>query len=134
MPKRPARNVKRPQIKPLGLLLRESRLAAGLSLRDLSRLIGIEPTQLSQIELGRRLDPKFSTVCRIAQGIGVSLDGLSKRSGIGTRGAPADWGPTVATQSALEAMSAIGAAKRGIERAESEIVKMLPPKGRRPKR
>ena len=131
MPKRSA-TAKRPQTKPLGQLLRESRLAAGLSLRDLSRLTGIEPTQLSQIELGRRLDPQFSTVARIAQGIGVSLDGLSRRSGIGTRTAPADSvGPDARTRSALDAMSAIEGARRSVDRAAAEVSKMLPaPRGR----
>jgi transcriptional regulator with XRE-family HTH domain len=67
--------------KTLGEVLRKARLEAGLSLRDLERVIRMPASQLSQIENGTRADPAFSTVVRIAKGLGISLDTLASRTG-----------------------------------------------------
>jgi transcriptional regulator with XRE-family HTH domain len=57
----------------VGQVLREAREQAALSLRDLERLCGMTTSQLSPVETGRWADPAFSTVMRMADGIGVSL-------------------------------------------------------------
>lgn len=45
-------NTRRPS--PLGRLVRKRREAAGRSLRDLARYLGVSATQLSDVETGRR--------------------------------------------------------------------------------
>ena len=52
---------------------KRAREQAALSLRDLERLCGMTTSQLSPVETGRWADPAFSTVMRMADGIGVSL-------------------------------------------------------------
>jgi transcriptional regulator with XRE-family HTH domain len=69
-----------PRVKKIGEVLREARLEAGLSLRDLSKLTGMASGELSQIETGRRrVDPAFSVVMRVARSLGVDLGALEKR-------------------------------------------------------
>jgi transcriptional regulator with XRE-family HTH domain len=63
--------------KPVGEALRKIRLDADISIRDLSRLTGMAAGQISQIETGRKLDPGFSTVLKLANGLKISLDMLA---------------------------------------------------------
>jgi len=63
--------------KALGEVLRQAREDAGLSLRDLARITGMPIGQLSGIETGARRDPGFSTMMRIVDGLGVSLDDIA---------------------------------------------------------
>lgn len=65
--------------KRIGSALRQARLQAGLSMRDLERRCGLSTGEISQIETGRRVDPGFSVVLRVARGIGISLDDLAAR-------------------------------------------------------
>lgn len=61
----------------IGEVIRAARLQAGLSMRDLERRSGLATGEISQIETGRRQDPGFSVVLKVARGIGVSLDDLA---------------------------------------------------------
>jgi transcriptional regulator with XRE-family HTH domain len=65
--------------KRIGSVLRQARLQAGLSMRDLERRCGLASGEISQIETGRRKDPGFSVVLKVARGIGISLDELAAR-------------------------------------------------------
>lgn len=65
--------------KRIGEILREARLEAGLSARDLERATGMGTGEISQIETGRRADPAFSVVLRLARGIGISMEDLALR-------------------------------------------------------
>lgn len=67
-------NAQRVQI---GKALQKARLAAGLSLRELEKRSGMSASQISQIENGRRADPGFSTVLRLAKALEVSMDALA---------------------------------------------------------
>src|SRR3712207_5958874 len=58
--------------------LREARLAAGLSLRDLGRRIGVSASLLSQIENGKS-DPSVSSLYALVSELGLSLDALLAR-------------------------------------------------------
>lgn len=55
--------------------LREARLAAGLSLRDLGRRVGVSASLLSQIENGKS-DPSVSSLYALVSELGLSLDAL----------------------------------------------------------
>jgi transcriptional regulator with XRE-family HTH domain len=55
--------------------LREARLAAGMSLRDLGRRVGVSASLLSQIENGKS-DPSVSSLYALVSELGLSLDAL----------------------------------------------------------
>ncbi|MEA2009639.1 MAG: helix-turn-helix transcriptional regulator [Actinomycetota bacterium] len=59
-------------------ILRESQ---GLTLDELSRLTGIAPSNLSQIETGKT-DPRWSTVMRILDALGIEPSALLLSSGL----------------------------------------------------
>jgi len=59
------------------IIVKEIRLKKDLSLRDLEKKCGIAKSTLSNIE-NNNTDAKVSTLCKIAKGIGCSLDELVK--------------------------------------------------------
>jgi transcriptional regulator with XRE-family HTH domain len=65
----------RPDYPQIGERLRSSRRARGLSLRDLAQRLGVSPSLISQIELGRA-NPSVSTLYALVSELGVSLDDL----------------------------------------------------------
>jgi transcriptional regulator with XRE-family HTH domain len=121
------------QVKPVGQIIREARLQAELTLRDVERLTGLDPSQLSQIEMGKRRDPGFSTIARIAEGLGLSLDALAARAGLGTRAAATDIRLDSGTKATLDTANALAEAKRNAERTLAAIDNALEnvPKRRR---
>lgn len=62
----------------LGELISLSRELKGWSLRELEKRSGVSNALLSQIETGRTKDPGFSTVVRIADALGVSIERAAK--------------------------------------------------------
>jgi transcriptional regulator with XRE-family HTH domain len=56
--------------------LRELRQAAGLTQQALAFKAGLSISAVVQIENGSIPDPRLSTVCALARGLGVTLDGL----------------------------------------------------------
>jgi len=70
--------------KNVGLVLRQARIDAGLSVRALERLSGVTTALISKLEAGDRPDPSFRTIQRLATAIGISLDELVRRSGGGS--------------------------------------------------
>lgn len=58
----------------LGELLAVAREVKGLTLRDLEKASGISNALISQIETGKVKDPGFTTVVRLAQALGLTLD------------------------------------------------------------
>lgn len=89
-------------------MLREAREQAALSLRDLERLCGMTTSQLSPVETGRWADPAFSTVMRMADGIGVSLAEIGEARGAGKPEIRIDPG----TRAAVETAARLEEAKR----------------------
>lgn len=65
--------------KPIGAVLREARLEAGLSTRDLERLTGVANGAISQLESGARRSPAFATVLTLAKALGISMDEIAAR-------------------------------------------------------
>ncbi|WP_278247433.1 cupin domain-containing protein [Nocardioides sp. PD653-B2] len=55
--------------------LRSARTGAGLSVRELSRRVGISPSMLSQIENGRS-EPSVATLYGLVSALSISLDEL----------------------------------------------------------
>jgi len=64
-----------------GALIREKRLAKGLSLRRFAQLVGISPTYVSQIETGNFDPPTAERVQRMAEILGESADVLAALAG-----------------------------------------------------
>lgn len=59
----------------LGEHIRDARERAGLSARDLARIVGVVPTYISRIELGRDPTPPTEAVVRrIAQAVGADAE------------------------------------------------------------
>ena len=58
----------------LGELVAVARECKGWSLRELEKRCGVSNALLSQIETGKIKDPGFTTVIRICDALGVSID------------------------------------------------------------
>jgi transcriptional regulator with XRE-family HTH domain len=69
----PDRQVMEPTI--IGHRIRQERLRRSIGLRELARRVGVSPSLISQIELGRAT-PSVSTLYSIVQELGISLDRL----------------------------------------------------------
>src|SRR5688500_24337 len=59
----------------LGSRLRQARLQANLSLREMARQLGVSPSFVSQLENGKS-QPSVATLYSLAQLLGVSMDRL----------------------------------------------------------
>lgn len=59
----------------VGNRIREARIAAGLSVRQLAGLSDISPSSISQIENGKSI-PNILTLKRLADGLGISMISL----------------------------------------------------------
>ena len=126
--------------KRIGEVLKEARLEAGLSARDLERATGLGTGEISQIETGRRLDPAFSVVLRLARGIGISMEDLALRyEGRQTGLAPDAWrAKTAAALARLKAQydrlgSTLDAASNSIAAGSENTSRVKPRTVRRPK-
>lgn len=62
-------------------MLREARLAAGLSFRDLRALSGLALSHLQRLERGEVASPSPETLRRLAGGLGVRYDVLLRAAG-----------------------------------------------------
>jgi len=65
----------------LGALLRSHRLAAGLTLRELSERTGVSNAYLSQLERGLH-EPSLSVLRSISLALGVPLSAVLSRAGV----------------------------------------------------
>lgn len=66
----------------LGVHLKQARLQAGLSLREVARQLGVSPSFVSQMENGKS-QPSVATLYSMASLLGVSIDLLFQRGGLG---------------------------------------------------
>src|SRR3954451_13418189 len=69
------------QLEALGMLLRTQRVAADLSLRELSDRTKVSNAYLSQLERGLH-EPSLSVLRAIASALGVPLGSLLTRAGV----------------------------------------------------
>jgi transcriptional regulator with XRE-family HTH domain len=65
---------KKPQSKPFGHVLRETRIKKGFSLRKFAQLVGVSPTYLSQVEQLNVDPPTADRVKRMAEILGEDVD------------------------------------------------------------
>lgn len=72
------------QAKILGDYLRSHRQAAGLSIGQLSRAVGIDRAQITRLEQGTVASPKADLLARIAECIQVSVADLYGLAGYST--------------------------------------------------
>lgn len=63
------------RLKTLGDRLRMLRNKQGMSIRELETGSGVDKNQILRIEQGEA-DPKYTTLCRIADALGVSIRDL----------------------------------------------------------
>jgi len=105
----------------IGEVLREARLQAKLSIRDVERTSGMPAGAISQIETGARVDPGFSSVTRLAKAIGVSLDDLAARVvGSGSKSAEKR-GAAIALAEIVKFQSESERAAKRLERAAAAL-------------
>jgi SOS-response transcriptional repressor LexA len=64
----------------IGSLIRNARLNSGLTMKTVESLTGIPASNQSKIELGDNLAPGFSTVAKLAEVYGISLDDIYNES------------------------------------------------------
>lgn len=62
--------------KPLSEKICDLRMMRGLTQKQLAARAGLSEDGFKGVEQGRRVDPRFSTVLRIADALGVTLDEL----------------------------------------------------------
>lgn len=61
----------------IGKFVRELREEQGLSINQLAKLSGVQPSVLYYIENENR-DPRLSTLCKLANALGVSISYFEK--------------------------------------------------------
>ena len=61
------------QLQELLLQLKAAREAKGLSLSDLTKITGMDPSALSKLETGQRANPTVETLVRYAEAVGKRL-------------------------------------------------------------
>jgi transcriptional regulator with XRE-family HTH domain len=64
------------QLPPLARRLKQLREAAGLSQQELAVAAGLSVSIVSQIEQGRREDPRVSTLAAVARVLSATIDDL----------------------------------------------------------
>lgn len=106
--------------KSLGQLIGELREEAGISRSALAKAAKLSPPEVSRIELEGRTNLRFSTVCRIASVLGISLDDLASRAGL-TRIGPIPRKRVQATMANL--VSKLDAVESVIARAARQVAR-----------
>jgi len=97
----------------VGAQLRERRFAVGMSLRELARRIEVSPSLVSQIETGK-IQPSVRTLIAIVSELGLSVDHIFERAGLGS-------GPAAATEPTRRGTLDAGGAA-GVFRADQHSV------------
>ena len=60
-------------------MFREERESQGINKSALARMAGVNHMTVDNVETGRREDPQWSTVVRLADALGLSLDEVRRR-------------------------------------------------------
>lgn len=69
------------QAQELGTHLRTTREAAGISIRRLSALVGVDQSQIIRLEQGKVISPKADLLGRIASEVGTPISDLLAMAG-----------------------------------------------------
>jgi transcriptional regulator with XRE-family HTH domain/mannose-6-phosphate isomerase-like protein (cupin superfamily) len=98
----PSAPERREAVMSVGAQLRESRRAAGLSLRQFARDLGVSPSFVSQIENGKS-QPSVATLYTMCSKLNVSVDELFSRAGSAEPDAAPDAAPGAASGAGVPA-------------------------------
>ena len=60
----------------LSQTIAKARAKKGISLRELTRLTGVQNSHLSELETGKRPNPPWLTLAKVAKALNVRLDPL----------------------------------------------------------
>jgi transcriptional regulator with XRE-family HTH domain len=107
----------------VGAQLRERRFAVGMSLRELARRIDVSPSLVSQIETGK-IQPSVRTLIAIVSELGLSVDHIFERAGLGAGPALAALEPSGSGAASADmpgAGSVFRADQRRVIRLETEV-------------
>jgi transcriptional regulator with XRE-family HTH domain len=107
----------------VGAQLRERRFAVGMSLRELARRIDVSPSLVSQIETGK-IQPSVRTLIAVVSELGLSVDHLFERAGLGSgplSPAPTPADVTAASAEVPGAASVFRVDQRRVIRLETEV-------------
>lgn len=85
----------------LGAFIRQQRELSQMSMRQMSKMVGISNPYLSQIERGLRA-PSASVTASIAGTLGITVEELYERSGVGTPSRGAATEVRIAIEQAVE--------------------------------
>ncbi len=86
-PEAPERAVVEDGVEQLGSRIRAARVARGVGVRELSRLVDCSASLISQIERGRA-NPSVSTLYAISSALAISVDSLFSAAGANDHGEP----------------------------------------------
>jgi len=68
--------------KTLGGIFLEARRRSGLTIREISKASGLTSSQISQLETGKRPEPGFKTVAKLAKALRISMDDIAAEMGL----------------------------------------------------
>ena len=101
----------------LGVRLRQARLHANMSLREMARQLGVSPSFVSQLENGKS-KPSVATLYSLAQLLGVSIDHLFDVQDPSSAAPPKPVVPTIAGDEAGDPGTAAAGADVLVSRTE----------------
>jgi transcriptional regulator with XRE-family HTH domain len=120
----------REAIDSVGANLRERRLAAGLSLRQLARDLGVSASFVSQIENGKS-QPSVATLYTICSRLDISLDELFNADGTASQAQPTAVSPVPGPADGIDTHSFRGALAKLSEPHEARPTPVVAPGQRR---
>lgn len=81
-------------ITTVGQALRIARERAELTQTAVARAAGMDPSQINKLEAEEYADPRFSTVARVCEVLGLSLDAVAINAGLRSGGRTAQFEPS----------------------------------------
>ena len=113
----------------LGRVLRDLRKETGLTRAALAQAAGLDPGALSRIESGDRPNLRFSTVCRLAAALGVSIDDIAARAGLTAAKGILQGKPIAQGAAVLHGVQSAEASLDQAQRTLADVKKRLLPAG-----
>lgn len=93
--------------KPVGRVLRDLRIEAGLTRAQVARAAGLDPAAVSKVEDEEREHVRFTTVCQLARALDVTVDEIAVRVGLIRPKSTAKGRPSGTTAEALTGLTMI---------------------------
>jgi transcriptional regulator with XRE-family HTH domain len=113
-------------------VLGDARLQKKLSVRALAKAAGMSPIAVSRIEGRKTDDLRFGSVAKLAKALGLSLDAVAARAGLGGRDPGSDAGADPAVLAVLDALLRLNDRAEALAKETRDALRRLPqPPGRR---